>query len=243
MVNLVKSGIEGLDAMLFGGLPKENQVMIGGGPGAGKTLLSFEFIYRGAKAGESGVFFSLEEDPKKIIQNAKAAFPKFTDIDELIGTGKIMIEGKDLLQEVFNKYEQTGLEFGKIVSEMEETIVKTRAARAVVDSSSAFELVIKDPVVYRRSMWSLAANFRRLGVTTVLTSEIHNPDRNKLVFRPEHFIFDGMILMYQSGEAARRIQALEIIKMRGYKHSFVTAPYEITADGFKIFSPEAITRQ
>ena len=242
MVDLVKSGIEGLDAMLFGGLPKENQVMVGGGPGAGKTLLSFEYIYRGAKAGNAGVFFALEEDPKKIIQNAKAAFPKFTDIDDLIASGMIIVEGKDLLDEVFNKYEQTGLEFGKIVSDMEETIEKTKATRAVVDSSSAFELVIKDPIVYRRSMWSLAANFRRLGVTTVLTSEIHNPDRSKLVFRPEHFIFDGMILMYQSGEESRRVQALEIIKMRGYKHSFVTAPYEITGEGFNIFSPEMITK-
>lgn len=242
MVELIKSGIDGLDAMLFGGLPKENQVMIGGGPGAGKTLLAFEYIYKGAKAGNSGVFFALEEDPKKIIQNAKAAFPGFTDIDDLIASGMIKIEGRDLLNDVFNKYEQTGLEFGKIVSDMEETIEKTKATRAVVDSSSAFELVIKDPVVYRRSMWSLAANFRRLGVTTVLTSEIHNPDRSKLVFRPEHFIFDGMILMYQSGEESRRIHALEIIKMRGYKHSFVTAPYEITGDGFHIFSPEMVTK-
>ena len=243
MVELVRSGIDGLDAMLFGGLPRENQVMVGGGPGAGKTLLSFEFIYRGAKAGESGVFFALEEDPKKVIQNAKAAFPKFADIDELIDNGKITVEGKDLLQEIFNKYEQTGLEFGKIVAEMENTISQSKASRAVVDSSSAFELVIKDPVVYRRSMWSLAANFRRLGVTTVLTSEIHNPDRSKLVFKPEHFIFDGMILMYQSGEESKRIHALEIIKMRGYRHSFVTAPYEITSSGFRIFSPELMTKQ
>jgi KaiC/GvpD/RAD55 family RecA-like ATPase len=47
--------------------------------------------------------------------------------------------------------------------------------------------------------------------------------------------------MSQSGEEAKRIQSLEIIKMRGYKHSFVTAPYDITPDGFRVLSPELMT--
>ena len=241
-VDLVQSGIEGLDAMLFGGIPRENQVMVGGGPGAGKSLLTFEFIYKGALAGDAGVLFAFDESPRKIINNAKEAFPKFTRIDEMVDSGMIRIEGRDLLQDAFNRYEQTGLEFGKIVSDMEATIISTHAKRVVVDSSSDFELVIKDPIVYRRSMWALAANFRRLGVTTMLTSEIHTPDRDKLIFKPEHFIFDGIILMYQTGEEARRIHALEIIKMRGYKHSFATAPYEITSDGFRVYSPELINK-
>jgi len=243
MVELVKLGIDGLDAMLFGGLPAGNQVMVGGGPGAGKTLLAFEFIYKSAKAGEKGVFFALEEDPKRVVRNAKMAFPKFTDIDELVESGRLRIEGGNLLRDVYDKYEQTGLEFGKVVSEMESIVVESKATRAVVDSTSALELVIKDPVVYRKSMWSLTANFSRLGVTTIYTSEMHSPDRSKLVFRQEHFIFDGMILMYQSGEESRRIHALEIIKMRGSMHSFVTAPYEITSNGFQIFSPELITKR
>ena len=189
------------------------------------------------------MFFALEEDSRKVIRNAKNAFPKFTDIDELIESGRLTIGGGDLLRDVYDKYEQTGLEFGKVVSEMERMVVDSKATRAVVDSTSALELVIRDPVVYRKSMWSLAANFSRLGITTMYTSEIHSPDRSKLVFRPEHFIFDGMILMYQSGEESRRIHALEIIKMRGSMHSFVTAPYEITPNGFQIFSPELMTKK
>ena len=47
----IKSGIEGLDSMLDGGIPEHNQTIIAGGPGAGKTLLSFEILYRNAKAG------------------------------------------------------------------------------------------------------------------------------------------------------------------------------------------------
>ena len=228
--------------MLYGGIPKENQVIISGGPGAGKTLLAFEYLYRNAKMGNAGIFFALEEDPKKIVHNAKKAFPNFEDIDELIDDGKIIINGRDISEGIFDKFENASYEFGRIVTDMEGLITSKKATRAVLDSSSALELLVKDPTVYRRSMWSLVANFRRLGVTSLLTSELHSPDRSKLTFKPEHFIFDGMMVMYQSGEDVKRIHAIEVIKMRGFKHSFVTAPYEITNNGFKILSAEGASR-
>lgn len=241
MSQLVNTGIAGLDAMLYGGIPKDNQIIIAGGPGAGKTLMSFEYLYKNAKQGNVGVFFTLEEDPAKIIQNVESAFPNWDDVERLVDEGKIIINGNGMAKGVLDKYDDTRFEFGSIVTEMETAITKTKATRAVIDSSSALELLVKDPMVYRRSMWSLVANLRRLGVTTILTSEIHSPDRSKLVFRPEHFIFDGMFVLYQGGEESRRIRALEIIKMRGHKHSFVTAPYDITPSGFRIFSPEAMS--
>ncbi len=238
---LVKTGVRGLDAMLYGGIPKENQVIIAGGPGAGKTLLAFEYLYRNAQMGNVGIFFALEEDPKKIIHNVKSAFPNFEDIDELIKNEKIIINGRDISEGVFDKFENINYEFGRIVTDMEGLITSKNATRAVLDSSSALELLVKDPTTYRRSMWSLVANFRRLGVTSLLTSELHSPDRSKLAFRPEHFIFDGMLVMYQSGEDVKRIMALEVIKMRGFKHSFITAPYDITTSGFKVFSAEDVS--
>lgn len=237
---LVKTGIAGLDMMLCGGMPKENQVILAGGPGAGKTLLAFEYLYRNAKLGNVGIFFALEEDPKKIIHNAKSAFPSFTDIDELIEDEKLIINGKDISEGILDRFDDAKVEFGRIVTDMESLITSKRATRAVLNSSSALELLVKDPTVYRRSMWSLVANFRRLGVTTILTSELHSPDRSKLVFRPEHFIFDGMMVMYQTGEEVRRIRAIEVIKMRGFKHSFVTAPYDISSNGFKVFPSETL---
>lgn len=228
--------------MLYGGIPKENQVILAGGPGAGKTLLAFEFLYRNAKMGNVGIFFALEEDPKKIVHNAKSAFPNFTDIDEMIEEERIIINGKDISEGILDKFDDAKVEFGRIVTDMEGLITSKRATRAVLDSSSALELLIKDPTIYRRSMWSLVANFRRLGVTTILTSELHSPDRSKLVFKPEHFIFDGMLVMYQSGEDVKRIRGIEVIKMRGFRHSFVTAPYDITSGGFKVLSAENISR-
>ena len=49
----VATGIKGLDEMLHGGIPQNKNIALCGGPGCGKTLLSFEYLYHGAKNGET----------------------------------------------------------------------------------------------------------------------------------------------------------------------------------------------
>jgi KaiC/GvpD/RAD55 family RecA-like ATPase len=89
-------------------------------------------------------------------------------------------------------------------------------------------------------MLGLVSKLRRLGVTSILTAEMPTPERNKLKFRTEFFIFDGIIVMYAKGEEEKRMLAMEVIKMRGEKHSFVTTPYEITSGGINVISAEGI---
>jgi circadian clock protein KaiC len=56
------SGIQGLDEITFGGLPKGRPTLVCGGPGCGKTFFAMEFLYRGAvEYNELGLFMSFEE--------------------------------------------------------------------------------------------------------------------------------------------------------------------------------------
>lgn len=239
--NFVKTGIGGLDAMLFGGIPEKNQVILSGGPGAGKTLLSFEFLYRNAKAGETSVFFALEETAERVLANAKAAFTGFTDIDDLISKKKLIIDGEDPTIALHSAGgSATQYEFGKVVSDIESIIASTGATRVVIDSLSLFDMLISDVTTYRRSILALSNNLRRMGVTSLLTSEMRSPDRKRLAFRTEYFVFDGIVVMYETGMEDKRMLAMEVIKMRGSKHSFVTTPYEITPEGFNVISAEAM---
>lgn len=91
----VKTGIKGLDAMLNGGIPNRHHVLICGGPGTGKTMLGLEFLYHGAKAGEPGLFITLEELPSRIIDNAIATFPGWKDFNKLIDQKAISIVKPD----------------------------------------------------------------------------------------------------------------------------------------------------
>ncbi len=65
-MELIKTGIAGLDDLLNGGIPRGNQVLISGGPGTGKTMLSLEFLVRNAINGRKGIFFNSEETGEKL---------------------------------------------------------------------------------------------------------------------------------------------------------------------------------
>jgi circadian clock protein KaiC len=241
MVNMAKTGIKGFDSMLKGGVPEGNQIILAGGPGAGKTLMSFEFLYRNAKMGNKGILFTLDEEPANIVNEAKLAFSDLTDIDDLLESGMITIEKEDL--SVGTKDEsQLSYEFGRIVSDIEAIINKTGAKRVVIDTITVLSMLVSDPIAYRRSMLALVSNLRRIGVLSIMTAELPSPERTKLEFKPEFFLADGIAIMYQTGEEARRMLALEIIKMRGSDHSFVTTPYEITSSGFRITSVDDIAK-
>lgn len=247
MVNLVQTGISGLDKMLHGGIPEGNQVILAGGPGAGKTLLSFEYLYRNALVGEVGLFLTLDETPERVLDNAKNAFSELKDIDKLVKNKALVIKGQ-LLSSSALKGSGT-FEFGKIISDIESTITTIGAERVVIDNLSVLSLLALDDIggrnssfSYRRSMLALVSNLRRLGVVSILTYELSSPERAKLDYKPEYFIYDGIIAMYQTGEEYKRMLAIEVIKMRGTEHSFITTPYEITPNGFKVFSTEEATK-
>ena len=61
------TGIQGLDEITGGGLPRGRPTLVCGGAGCGKTLLAAEFLVRGAtQFGEPGVFMSFEETEPEI---------------------------------------------------------------------------------------------------------------------------------------------------------------------------------
>src|SRR5438874_6464005 len=69
--DLLKTGIKGLDEVLFGGVPRGNIILVTGTAGPGKTTLGVEFVYRGARAfNEPGVIVLFEVGPDKLIRDA-----------------------------------------------------------------------------------------------------------------------------------------------------------------------------
>jgi circadian clock protein KaiC len=62
----VSTGIAGLDDMLGGGVPTASSTVVQGGTGSGKTLLCLHYLAEGARRGERGVLFTLEETPEQL---------------------------------------------------------------------------------------------------------------------------------------------------------------------------------
>ena len=69
--DLVKTGITGLDAILSGGIPRGNIILLEGAIGTGKTTLGVEFVYRGASEfDEPGIIVLFEVSPDKLVRDA-----------------------------------------------------------------------------------------------------------------------------------------------------------------------------
>jgi circadian clock protein KaiC len=57
----ISTGVEGLDSMIGGGLPKSSITLISGPPGGGKSIFCFQFLYEGAKNGEKCLFLTMDK--------------------------------------------------------------------------------------------------------------------------------------------------------------------------------------
>src|SRR5260370_14419442 len=81
--DLVQTGIEGLDQILLGGIPRTNVILVRGTTGTGKTLLGVEFIYRGAvEFDEPGMIVEFETSPEKLMQDAGTLGWKLEELEE-----------------------------------------------------------------------------------------------------------------------------------------------------------------
>src|SRR6516225_1279372 len=85
-----RTGIEGLDEVTGGGLPRGRPTLVCGSAGCGKTLLAMEFLVRGStEFGEPGVFLAFEETAAELTQNVRSLG---FDLDELAEQQKLLID-------------------------------------------------------------------------------------------------------------------------------------------------------
>src|SRR3990170_5931780 len=84
------TGIQGLDEITLGGLPRGRPTLISGGAGSGKTLFALEFLVRGAtQYNEPGVFMSFEETIPELTKNvASLGF----NLDRLVADKKLFLD-------------------------------------------------------------------------------------------------------------------------------------------------------
>ena len=66
------SGVEGLDDILAGGLPRECFYLVQGDPGSGKTTLALQFLLEGVRRGEKVFYITLSETKQELLKVARS---------------------------------------------------------------------------------------------------------------------------------------------------------------------------
>ncbi len=229
-IKRVITGIMGLDDICYGGIPQGNQVLIAGEAGTGKTLMSFEILYRNAKVNIPSTFITLEESKKSLVENAKGAFSFFDDIDDLLNLGTVIVEE----QEVLNAFSSTENWQGFIAG-INKTIKSNKSQLLVIDSISSLRPMAEDDRIFTRYINFMIENFRNLGITTFVTVEANaNTIREAAGLYGTH-MFDGILKLREADVSGSSQYLVKIIKMRRTDHRNSSMPYEITQKGFNIF--------
>lgn len=225
MIERVKTGIEGLDEMLEGGLPKGHTVVIMGSFGTGKTTFGLQFLTQGLKQGEKGIYISLEEDDRSIMEDALAFG---WDL-------KPHVEAKRL---VIVKLEPTDAKttIMRVKSELPEFIKSFGATRIVFDSVSLLNMLFDSEHDKRVNLFNLSQLVKRTGATCLMTAEVN--DENPLATRDGlvEYVADGVIALryVEVKEKNEMILTLRVIKMRRIKHSRRITPYSIGQKGLEV---------
>lgn len=99
MTERVRTGIDGLDKMLNGGLIPHRPYIISGPPGSGKTTLCMQFLLAGLQEGERGLFVALEEPPNEVRYNMESYGWKVGEVEVLDANSDIRrFEPKPILE-------------------------------------------------------------------------------------------------------------------------------------------------
>jgi len=225
-LNIIPTGINGFDKLVYGGIVQGNSVLIEGVPGAGKTTFGIEFVYRGiTEFDEPGVIVTCEELPESLYRDALIFG---WDLKALEAANKLRILCTS--PEVLNDPE---------VNLIEEVVREVGAKRILVDSISHFRNVVNDPILLRKSVYGFCNGLRRLGLTSFLIKERESDGQRDYAF--EEYVVDAVIrLENKETPGLHRLRVLEICKTRGQDHFPGKHTFRITDTGIKVFALGAI---
>jgi len=226
-VELIKTGIPGLDHVLKGGLRRNSSVLITGAPGTGKTLFALEFVYYGAKDyNENGIFITTEESLEVLHQSGKNLG---MDIHSMEDRSKIFIVQKPIATLKGGIASVKGLLDG---------IKKYNVKRVALDSLIFFEYLYPrldgNKLEFRRQVLTFIQQMKKAGVTFLVVSERYVTDFDRLTYDMMDFVFEGIILISRIRKGSYFERVLTIAKMRGQDHSLDVYPVSIGSDGLKV---------
>jgi len=224
------AGIEGLDSILEGGIPRGNMVLVAGSVGTGKTTLCLEFLVRGAERGERSLFLSVTEASRKLMQNL-STFEFFHK--DLVENGSLVFVD---LPKVYDRLglgreEMTTEEIGILLRTIRDLVRSLGIRRLVLDSLTSVCYRIRREEQIRDFMLRLGQELNEAGCTSLLVSEIGPTPGRYSLHGVEEAIVDGVILLSNVHRMGDILRVLQVIKMRGTAHSHAQFVIQLTPIG------------
>jgi circadian clock protein KaiC len=155
---LVDTGVDGLNAMLNGGLPTASATAVVGAPGTGKTLLGLQFLMAGARRNERGLLFTFYELPQRLVSKAERTGLPLRDA---VARELVEVQWQPPLDQVLDTLGE------KIL----QRVAQGNLRRLVIDSIGGLEAASVYADRFPRFLTALINELRAREVTTLLIVE------------------------------------------------------------------------
>mgnify|MGYP002153769675 FL=1 len=240
----VPSGVPGLDEIVGGGFPRGRVILVAGGPGTGKTILSSQFLVNGAKKhGENAVFVSMDESKEHICRET-AQFN--WNLEQLEKEKKLAFVDASPIRHLPGEVKLGKMTIGKrdfslisLVEGIRKGVESVSAKRVVVDSLASLVFNYPEPVQRRTGVLDLIEALSETNTTCLLTTELRSSELEREV-EPEEYLAHGVISLQTIHVGKSYLRAIRVVKMREAQIDLQPRPYRITANGIEIYPNETI---
>jgi KaiC domain protein len=237
-IDRVLTGIPGFDEIVNGGIPKRNVVLLSGGPGTGKSIFGYQYLYNGLIRNQPGVLVALEEHPVQI----RLSMSQFGwDVSSYEEKGKFALVdaftagiGEAAKREKY--VVKAPDDFQMLIDVLRTAVKDIGAERVVVDSVTT--LYITKPTLARSMILQLKKVLSGLGCTSILVSQVSVTERGFGGPGVEHAA-DGIIRLDLDEINGELKRSIIVWKMRGTSHSMKRHSFQITDKGL-IVKPKEI---
>lgn len=222
------TGISGLDEITGGGLPTGRPTLIAGEAGCGKTLMSLEFIVKGAlNYNEPGVFMAFEEKTDELAMNVGSLG---FDLEQLQKDKKIRLDHVHIEK---SEIEETGeYDLDGLFIRLGYAIDSIGAKRVALDTIENLFSGLNNQAILRAELRRLFHWLKEKGVTAIITAE----RGEGLLTRQglEEYVSDCVIVLDHRVINQISTRRLRIVKYRGSVHGTNEYPFLIDGDGISV---------
>ena len=223
-----RTGINGLDEITGGGLPRGRPTLVCGGPGCGKTLFALQFIISGAtRFGEPGVVMTFEETEEDLTQNVRSLGVNLPDLvaRKKVALDYVRIERSEIAET--GEYDLEGL-----FIRLGHAIDTIGARRVVLDTIEALFAGLPSQATLRAELRRLFAWLKAKKVTAIITGERGEGTLTR--YGLEEYVADCVILLDHRVINQVSTRRLRILKYRGSLHGTNEYPFLIAKDGLSV---------
>jgi len=217
----LRSGNDNLDEVLEGGLPANGITLITGLPGAGKTIVAQQYVFRNASPDRPAVYLSTVSEPlEKILR-----FGQTLDFFDRAEIGRSVF------------YEDLGLTVNRhglpgVTDQIGTLLRERRPGVVVIDSFKALQAFAGGPGEFRQFLHDLTGRLTAVPAASLWVGEY---GESEIAAMPEFAVADAIVNLAVVEMGNREIRLLNVSKLRGSSFQSGRHAYRLSSQGIQVF--------